>query len=155
MEQNKRVINLLTATHPRLLDLSILVIRCAIGIILFVVGASKVLGWFGGMGMARTVAVFGKMGYAPFLIYLSSYTEFLGGLFLILGLFTRPVAIPVIINMTVATISLLPKGFFFGGAAYPFLVLICAIIVLLTGPLAYSLDSLFFRTRVIAMNKVS
>ncbi len=144
MKKNNLLAPLLNGKSTRLLNISMLLLRCAIGIILFVVGASKVLGWFGGMGMAKTVVVFGKMGYTPFLIYLSSYTEFLGGLFLILGLFTRPVAVPVIINMTVATISMLPKGFFFGGAAYPFLVLICVIIVLLTGPLEYSLDSLFF-----------
>ena len=36
---------------------------------------------------------------------LSGYTEFLGGLFVVLGLFTRPVCIPLFINMLVATLA--------------------------------------------------
>jgi len=45
------------------------------------------------------------------------------------------------INMLVATIKLMPKGFFFGGAAYPFTLLIISIVVLLAGPMTYSIDA--------------
>ncbi len=36
---------------------------------------------------------------------LSGWTEFLGGLLIVLGLFTRPISIPLFINMLVATLS--------------------------------------------------
>ncbi len=36
---------------------------------------------------------------------LSGWTEFLGGLLVVLGLFTRPICIPLVINMAVATLA--------------------------------------------------
>lgn len=62
------------------------------------------------------------------------------GNLLIIGLFTRPVAFAVMINMLVATIVMFPKGFIFGGADFPFTLLIIAIIIMLSGPMNYSLD---------------
>ena len=78
------------------------------------------------------------------LAYLSSYTEFIGGILLVVGLLTRPVALAVVINMAVATIVSLPRGFV-AGAAYPFSFMISAVIILLAGPMLISLDSLIFR----------
>lgn len=139
--ESRHPLSFLTQTHPRLFDISILLLRCSIGLILFVIGSGKVLGWFGGMGLVHTIKNFDKMGFSPFWITLSSFTEFIGGFLLIIGFITRPVAIPVIINMIVATKSMWSRGFFFGGAAYPFLVLVGVVIILLTGPMAYSIDS--------------
>ncbi len=136
----------LTETHPSLQNTAILLIRWTIGVILFVVGSGKVLGWFGGMGLEATIQAFGKAGFSAWLIYLSSFTEFIGGILLILGLFTRPILIAVIINMLVATISMWPGGFFTGArAVYPFLVLVCSIVIFLTGPMSYSIDALIQR----------
>ena len=47
---------------------------------------------------------------------LSCYTELIGGSLLTVGLLTRPAAFAVMINMLIATIVMLPKGFFAGGA---------------------------------------
>lgn len=141
MAINKRYSDLLIGTNGKLLNLSLLLLRLAAGVILFVVGAGKVMGWFGGAGMEATVQGFSERGFAPFLTYLSCYTEFIGGLLLGLGLFTRPAAFAVAINMLVATIVSLPNGFFFGRAAYPFALFIISLVVLLAGPMAYSMDS--------------
>ena len=50
--------------------------------------------------------------------------------------------IAIFINMLVATIFMMPKGFFYGGAAYPFTILVIAIVILLAGPMAYSIDAM-------------
>lgn len=144
----KKITELLIGSNNTLLSISLLLIRGTIGIILFVVGSGKVLGWFGGFGMEQTVKMFSQMQISVILIYLSSFTEFLGGLLLTIGLFTRPVAIAVVINMSVATMVTLPNGFLAAsGAALPFTFLMCAIVILIAGPMNYSLDNLWFKSR--------
>ncbi|WP_420854526.1 DoxX family membrane protein [Solitalea lacus] len=63
----------------------------------------------------------------------SIYTELIGGLQLMVGLIIHPVAIAVFINMLVATITMMPKGFIVGGAFYPFSLIISSLIILLSG----------------------
>ena len=134
---------LLVQTNRRLLSACLLSLRLAIGIMLFIAGAGKVLGWFGGFGMDVTIQFYGKMGISIPLTYLSSYTEFLGGFLLAVGLLARPAAFAVMINMTVATIVSLPNGFLAPmGASYPLMFLIIAAVILLAGPMAWSIDSL-------------
>lgn len=149
MEKNTLVKTMLTGKNTRLLNISMLLLRCVIGLILFVVGSGKVLGWFGGMGMARTVQAFGKGGFSPFLVYLSSYTEFIGGILLIIGFLTRPIGVAVMINMIVATIVMLPNGLVGPtSAALPLTVLVVDVAILMTGPMDYSIDFLITRGTV-------
>jgi putative oxidoreductase len=136
---------LLTQTNNTLLNLSILLLRCMTGVILFAAGAGKALSWFGGFGMKMTIQYYGMSGISKPLAYLSAYTEFIGGFLLIIGLLTRPAAFAIMINMIVATVLTMPKGFLAGGAAYPFSLTVNAIIILLTGPMAYSIDALLNR----------
>jgi len=58
-------------------------------------GAQKLLGWFGGSGEAGTVALMSQMGLAGVL-------ELYGGIAIVLGLFTRPVAFLLSGEMAVA-----------------------------------------------------
>ncbi len=132
---------LLTETNPALLNVSLLLLRLAVGIILFLAGAGKVLGWFGGQGIEATLDIFvSQMGIHPILAYLSCYTEFIGGFLLIVGLLTRPAALAITINMLVATLVTLPNGFLVA-ASYPFSMMVSSIVILLAGPMAYSLDA--------------
>ena len=148
MAQNKFITNLLTGTNTNLLSISILLLRITLGVILFIVGAGKVMGWFGGHGMETTIFfLVTKQGFSVPLAYMSAYTEFIGGFLLIIGLFTRPVAFAIMINMIVAGIVSLPRGFI-TGAAYPFSLMISALIILLTGPMKFSLDSLIFHDKL-------
>jgi len=55
-------------------------------------------------GMAERFADWGIPAPA-FNAALSGWTEFLGGLLVVLGLFTRPACIPLFINMAVATLA--------------------------------------------------
>ena len=133
---------LLTCTNSALLNTSLLLLRLAVGGLLFVAGSGKALGWFGGLGIDATIDIFvNKMGIHPILAYLSCYTEFIGGFLLIIGLLTRPAAIAITINMLVATLVTLPNGFM-TGASYPFSVMVSSLVILLAGPLGYSLDAL-------------
>ena len=138
--------NLLTGSNRNLLNLAVLFLRMMLGSIMFVAGAGKVFGWFGGMGMNATIQAFQSyMGLSAFWTYLSSYTELIGGLFLILGFLTRPAALAVTINMLVASVFIGFKGFFAEkGAAYPFSLMVYSLAILLTGPFSYSLDALLF-----------
>jgi putative oxidoreductase len=132
---------LLTETNTALLNISLLTLRLTVGIILFLAGAGKVLGWFGGMGIEATLDIFvSQMGIHPVLAYLSSYTELIGGFLLIVGLLTRPAAFAIMINMLVAAVVTLPNGFL-KGASYPFSMMVSSIVILLAGPMAYSLDA--------------
>src|SRR5436189_704121 len=102
------------------------------GVILFVAGAGKVAGWFGGFGMNLTVQMFqSNMGINSYWAYISSYTEFIGGFLLMLGALTRPAAFLLFINMLVAVILVGMKKFFMGGAAYPCLLMVISFVIVL------------------------
>src|SRR5690349_6098809 len=105
----------LTQTNSGLLNLSLLLLRLTVGTILFVAGAGKVFGWFGGFGLEATIGYFSKSGISEFWAYVSSYTELIGGLLLIIGLLTRVAAFALFINMMVAVIVTGTKSFFAGG----------------------------------------
>jgi putative oxidoreductase len=137
---------LLTETNAKLLNVCILLLRCTVGIILFGVGSGKVFSWFGGLGLELTIQHYVTIyGVSAPLAYLSTFTELIGGFLLIVGLFTRPAAFAVMINMLVATIVSLPLGFF-TTAAYPLNLMVSAVIILLAGPMAYSIDSLLVQS---------
>lgn len=135
----------LTETNTRLFDTAILLLRWMVGLILFVAGAGKVFGWFGGMGLKTTIDIFKtNMNIAAPWAYISCFTELIGGFLLIIGLLTRPAAFALVINMLVATVLVGPEKFFMGGAAYPCSLMISSLVVFLTGPMAYSVDAWLF-----------
>src|SRR6185436_11553478 len=107
--------NLLVGTNRRSIDVAILLIRWVTGVILFVAGAGKVFGWFGGFGMEATLGGFKQMGLNAFWTYVSCYAELIGGFLFIFGFLTRPAALILFINMLVAVIFLGTKNFFMGG----------------------------------------
>jgi putative oxidoreductase len=146
MSSSNLYLRIIRGTNPTLVNITVLSLRCTIGILLFVAGSGKVLGWFGGYGMEAMLQGYAKMGISAPLAYLSMFTELLGGLLLAVGLLTRPAAFAVMINMLVATIVSLPGGFMGPtGAQTPFIFLMIDIAILFAGPMAYSLDTVIFR----------
>jgi putative oxidoreductase len=139
----------LTQTNINSLSIAMLLLRCTVGIILFVAGAGKVFGWFGGFGMKATLGYFATSGITPFWAYVSCYAELIGGFLLIIGLLTRPAAFILFVNMLVAVIYVGTKKFFAGGGAYPFSLMISSLVIVLTGPMAYSLDMLLSKGKII------
>jgi putative oxidoreductase len=81
----------------RLQPLALLVMRVALGVIMTVHGYHKVFG-----GLHHFAQMVGGMGLPAWLGYVSSFTEFLGGALILAGLFTRPAAFAVCIDMAVA-----------------------------------------------------
>ena len=69
------------------------------------------------------------------------FAEFFCAAFIILGLFTRLAAIPLVIAMGVALFSA-HKGQFFGAGENAGIYLVCFLTILLTGPGKASLDRL-------------
>ncbi len=92
---------------------AITVVRVVLGIIFFAHGSQKVLGWFGGYGLKGTTGYFTSIGLPLPIAYLICFFEFLGGIGLVLGLFTRLAALAVMIVMIGAIAKVhWPNGFF-------------------------------------------
>ena len=80
-------------------------LRIGAGLLFMQHGVQKLFGWFGGLGgSGATAPLVSQMGLAGVL-------ETFGGLLLVLGLFTRPVAFLLAVEMTVAFLQAhLPRG---------------------------------------------
>jgi len=134
------------------LSLALFALRIILGVVFFAHGAQKVFGWFGGYGLTGTVGYFKNVVHVPApLAYLGPFVEFVGGVLLLFGAFTKFAALGIFIMMLVATFKVhLPMGFFLSGKGdgkgqgYEFaltLAVISLVLVLLGGGL-YSIDSL-------------
>ncbi|MEN6371532.1 MAG: DoxX family protein [Armatimonadota bacterium] len=120
------------------------VIRLVLGIIFMAHGAQKLFGLFGGGGISGTTQFMQSLSIPlpAFSAWIVALVEFLGGLFLVIGLFTRIVSVLIIIDMVVA-VALIHgrKGFFAGGGGFEYnLALIAmALSLVLSGPGAFAL----------------
>ena len=126
-----------------------LVARLALGIAIFPHGAQKLLGWFGGYGLAGTLGYFTSQGIPSILALLAIVAEFFGSLGLITGLLSRVAAFGISCVMVVAVATVhLGNGFFMNwlgnqqgeGFEYHFLALGLASITMVRGAGAYSVD---------------
>ena len=129
----------------RAAEIAYFLLRVVAGLLFFQIGSVKLLGWFGGMPGANGAG-------APLLsqIGIGGVMEFFGGLAILLGLLTRPVAFLLSGEMAVAYWQFhAPKG------AWPVLnhgepaVLFCFIFLYMAakGGGAWSLDALIARAR--------
>jgi putative oxidoreductase len=127
-------------------DVGLLVLRTAMGGILFVHGAQKLFGWFGGSGVEGTAAGWEKIGLTPGRanVVAAGLGTAGGGTLLALGLATPAAGAAVTGTMAVAAEMHVPGGFFAheGGVEYVAFLGIAATAVALTGPGELSLDSL-------------
>jgi putative oxidoreductase len=136
-------------------DYLLTLLRFALGIVFFAHGAQKVLGWFGGPGLASSMQIFthGMRIPAPFAA-LAIFAEFLGGIGLLLGLLTRIAAFGIAVNMIVAVFLVhLPNGLFMNwvgtqrgeGFEFHILAIALAAILIARGAGAWSLDRVLLR----------
>lgn len=139
---------LFTFSNDNLKDSGILIIRLMLGAVMFAHGAQKVLGVFDGKGLDATVAMMSGT-FGSFLPYLSAFTEFLGGLAMILGITTRFWGIAILINMLVAVLMVHLKNGFIGQGSYefPLTLAMMALAVTIAGPGRISLDAVLFKVR--------
>lgn len=128
---------------------AILFLRIAVGVVFVMHGSQKVFGAFGGHGMEGVIGMVTSLGFpAPVMFaWMLALTEFLGGLAVFFGLFTRPAAFAIAVNMTVAIIKVHFKNGFFAptGFEYPFTLLLACISLMFSGPGRISLDWLIRR----------
>ena len=121
-----------------------LVLRLVVGGVMFGHGAQKLFGWFDGKGFAATVDGFNAMGMQPGALWggLASAGEVVGGILLILGLFTRLAALNTVIIMAVAILKVHPSSFFLPtGMEYALTLLAASVVLFETGGGALSCDS--------------
>ena len=135
-------------------DAGALVVRVALGAVMFPHGAQKVLGWWGGHGFGATMEAFTDgMGIAPPLALAAIGAEFLGALGLVVGLGTRVAAFGIGVTMAVAATMHTPNGFFMnwgGGQAgegfeYHLLAIGMAAALVVRGAGAFSIDGVLAR----------
>ena len=87
----------LTATHA---DWVVAVARIVLGIIFFGHGAQKMLGWYGGPGLATSMRTFTEHLHLPSaLAFLVIAGELFAGIGLVVGLFSRIAALIIALTM--------------------------------------------------------
>jgi putative oxidoreductase len=124
----------------RLQPLGLLVLRLVLGAIMVAHGYGKVFG-----GLHKHVELVASLGMPGWLAYLSTATEFLGGILLIVGLFTRVAALAVCIEMAVAILKVHLHAGLLGQNGYQFPLALAAIAfaLIFSGAGPISLDWLF------------
>ncbi len=82
------------------IDMGLLAIRIGVALVFIIAGWMKV------SNLEGTVGAFGQMGFAPFWAYVVSFTELIGGVAILLGVYTRFFAFLLAIVMLVATVKI-------------------------------------------------
>ena len=101
----------------RLQPLALFVLRVALGAIMIAHGKEKVFG-----GMAKHIAFIHSIGVPlpTLMAYLSAGAEFVGGILLVVGLFTRIASFAICVDMLVAIFKVHLKNGFTGQGNYQF-----------------------------------
>ncbi|GMV49012.1 MAG: hypothetical protein NBKEAIPA_00086 [Nitrospirae bacterium] len=128
-----------------------LILRVAVGGVIFAHGAQKLLGWFGGNGFDGTMGFFTNVMHLPWIVaFLVIIGESIGSLGLIAGFLTRFTAASFIVIMLGAIQVHWAQGFFmnwFGqqqgeGFEFHLLVIAMSLALLVIGGGKWSLDGL-------------
>lgn len=130
--------------YETLRQYGIALLRAVVGIV-FIMHGSQKLFTYGYQGVVGSMAQLGLP--APEIsAALIMATEFVGGILLLLGLFTRIAAIPIAFAMLVAVLHVhLKNGFFSGSGGYEFALTlaVAAVALVFTGSGAFALDNVF------------
>jgi putative oxidoreductase len=126
-------------------DLAIALVRVVVGLVIAAHGAQKVLGVWGGPGLAGWTQGVSRMGMRPPALWawVSAFAELAGGIAFALGFLLPVVAAALTIQMAVAIARAhWGKGFWNaqGGIEFPFTLGAIAAINGVADPGAYSLD---------------
>ena len=131
-------------------DFVVTLLRLSLGIVFFVHGAQKALGWFGGYGFRGTLGFFTQQMHIPaVLAVLAIAAEFVGGIGLVIGFLSRVAAFGIATNMVVAVILVHRHFGFFAnwsgmqkgeGYEYHILAIIICMAIMIKGSGALSID---------------
>ncbi len=133
-----------SATEKMRLNIGLLIMRVGLGVVFILHGYPKL---FGGVDrwnrVGEAMANMGIDSYHTVFGFLAGFAEFIGGIFLIFGLFTFPALLLLISTMLVASITHIARESGFSGIAHPLSMGIVFVSLLITGPGRYSLDYKF------------
>lgn len=151
----------LVQTEP---SYALLVLRVALAIVIFPQGAQKLLGWFGGAGFDGTMQFFAALGVPAGIAVLVMVSDFFGSLALAIGLVGRFAAFGTTMVMLGAMVLVHGQnGFFLNwngdqageGTQFHLLVVADAVIVMVKGSGALSVDRLLLRVLTQAAPEVA
>jgi putative oxidoreductase len=150
MAEVRYFVSPLGPVYQRLDQLAWLLLRAMYGGFFIPHGAQKLFAMFGGGGPIKTAEGFARNGLEPslFWAYYLGSLEFFGGMLILIGLFTRPVAALFFGFMFVAaTWANVDRGYFWtkGGIEMPILLAVLALVILIRGGGAVSVDRLIGR----------
>jgi putative oxidoreductase len=121
-------------------NLGMLILRLGAGVLIIPHGYSKLVHF-----AEKKSAFMNFLGMgSTFSLSLVIFAEFFCGMFIILGLFTRLAAIPLVIDMAVALIKV-HHGDVFGDGERAALYLTCFLVIVLCGPGKASVDGMIGR----------
>jgi putative oxidoreductase len=116
-----------------------LLLRVALGLLFIAHGLMKLFV----VGIGGTAAFFAAVGYPDFVAYPILLAELGGGMALVLGLWTRWVALALFVEMIGIIVYHAPKGFLFtapgGGWEYPALWAVALVVLYLLGDGPYAI----------------
>src|SRR5437763_13174767 len=109
----------LLSTNPD--NWTALIIRLAVGIVIFPHGAQKLFGWFNGYGFQGTMGFLTGNAHLPWIVaFLVILIESIGSLFLIFGFLTRIAAFGMFVNfLGILVTSHINNGFFMNWYSTP------------------------------------
>lgn len=123
-------------------QLGLLILRVGVGILFFIFGWEKVTGgeqlW---AGVGGSMKLFGISAWPAFWGLLATTAEFLGGLLLIFGLFTRFAAASLVFTMFVAVIFKFSLGATLADTTGAIAMFLINVFFLLNGGGLYSADN--------------
>jgi putative oxidoreductase len=127
-----------TTILPQRLNAALAILRLVVGAVFIAHGAQKLFVF----GLAGVVGAFGQMGVplpgvtGPAIAFL----EFFGGIALVLGLLTQPVALLIAVDMLGAIALVKINKGLIGGYEFELVLLASALVLALAGAGEYSLD---------------
>ncbi len=117
-------------------SMGMLLVRLGVGGIFLSHGWSKLT------NMEGTIAFFGQLGFDPLIAYVVAIAELLGGISMILGIFTRWSGVGLALIMLGALFLVKFKNGFSG--EFELLLLLTALGISFSGPGKYSLERTFY-----------
>jgi putative oxidoreductase len=134
-----------TMILPQRVNAALAILRIVTGTVFIAHGAQKLFVF----GLAGVIGAFGQMGIPlPAVIGPAiAFLEFFGGIALVLGLFTQPIALLIAVDMLGAIALVKINKGLVGGYEFELVLLASAIVLALAGAGEYSLD------RVLAARK--
>lgn len=133
--------------RARNVDLALAILRIVVGIVFIAHGAQKLFTF----GIPGTIAAFGGMGVPipSVSAVVVIVVELLGGILLVLGLFTRIAAVLIAVDMLGAILLVHLKGGFFlpNGVEFALTLFAAMAALAIGGPGAFAIDDLMDRRR--------